>query len=346
MNSSIRSNRKPLVTKTITSARELEASSEQWWALWRRCPDSTPFQSPGWLIPWWRYFERGELVSLALLSQGCLVGLAPLYISQTEPGSIRKLQLLGTGISDYLDVLIEPSFRQEGIEAMAEFLQTQANWDECRLDQLRAGSPLLDEAGLKAFHSEVSGGEICPRLTLPSCFEDLDQVVPKAMLANIRYYRRRLQKGPPWWYDEATPENFRELFDALIGLHQARWADRGQAGVLGAAELPQFHRTAALELMRNGILRLYGLRIGQDMVAALYAFSSQSITSFYLSGFDPKWAAVSPGALLIAHAIEQAVREQHRYFDFLRGNERYKYMWGAVNQPTWQRRLYHGDPAG
>jgi CelD/BcsL family acetyltransferase involved in cellulose biosynthesis len=62
---------------------------------------------------------------------------------------------------------------------------------------------------------------------------------------------------------------------------------------------------------------------------------------FYLSGFDPQWAAFSPGVLLIAHAIEEAIREGQQEFDFLRGNEPYKYLWGAQDSSTWQRTLSH-----
>jgi len=56
-----------------------------------------------------------------------------------------------------------------------------------------------------------------------------------------------------------------------------------------------------------------------------------------LSGFDPKFASISPGTLLIGHAIEQAMADGSQAFDFLRGVERYKYLWGAHDTATYRR---------
>ena len=57
---------------------------------------------------------------------------------------------------------------------------------------------------------------------------------------------------------------------------------------------------------------------------------------YYLSGYDPDLEKLSIGNILVAHAIEQAVRDGATTFDFLRGAEEYKYRWGSQDQP-----LYH-----
>ncbi|RUX44983.1 GNAT family N-acetyltransferase, partial [Mesorhizobium sp. M7A.F.Ca.CA.002.09.1.1] len=57
----------------------------------------------------------------------------------------------------------------------------------------------------------------------------------------------------------------------------------------------------------------------------------------YLGGFDPAYAEESPGAILIGHAIVESIREDAREFDFLRGQEAYKYGWGAADRWTMRR---------
>jgi CelD/BcsL family acetyltransferase involved in cellulose biosynthesis len=42
----------------IDSQQALEALGPEWRALWERIGDSTPFQSPEWLIPWWQFLGR------------------------------------------------------------------------------------------------------------------------------------------------------------------------------------------------------------------------------------------------------------------------------------------------
>jgi CelD/BcsL family acetyltransferase involved in cellulose biosynthesis len=49
----------------------------------------------------------------------------------------------------------------------------------------------------------------------------------------------------------------------------------------------------------------------------------------YLSGFDPAWAKLSPGAVLLKHSIAESIAEGLRAFDFLRKPEAFKYLWGA-----------------
>ena len=42
------------------------------------------------------------------------------------------------------------------------------------------------------------------------------------------------------------------------------------------------------------------------------------------AGFDPDFAAVAPGAVLLGYAIEHAIGEGNEVFDFLRGEHMYK----------------------
>ena len=50
----------------------------------------------------------------------------------------------------------------------------------------------------------------------------------------------------------------------------------------------------------------------------------------YNSGFRPEAAALSPGLILLAHIIRDAIERGQRRFDFLRGEERYKYDFGPT----------------
>jgi CelD/BcsL family acetyltransferase involved in cellulose biosynthesis len=79
------------------------------------------------------------------------------------------------------------------------------------------------------------------------------------------------------------------------------------------------------------------LRIDGQAVAALYAFFHRRRFYYYLGGYDPAFQLVSPGTLLIARAIEQAICERAQEFDFLRGQEAYKYLWGAKNRMVYRR---------
>ena len=67
---------------------------------------------------------------------------------------------------------------------------------------------------------------------------------------------------------------------------------------------------------------------------------------FRISGFDPGLERLSPGMLLVGHAIGEAIAEGFAVADFLRGQERYKYLWGAQDTPCFRRRPQPPPPEG
>jgi CelD/BcsL family acetyltransferase involved in cellulose biosynthesis len=91
------------------------------------------------------------------------------------------------------------------------------------------------------------------------------------------------------------------------------------------------------------MLRLYCLTRGDRIVGALYSLIAKQRAYYYISGFDPALRALGLGTVLVGHAIAQAEREGARSFDFLRGQESYKYHWGATDQPTYACTIH---PAG
>src|SRR6266852_1441872 len=117
----------------LTTSDALNSAAPDWLELWRRTTDATPFQSPMWLLPWWRHFGSNDLSVITLRDGDRLRALAPLYVIREEDESLGLL--LGTGISDYLDVLgtVPPDITKIDCQM----------WD---LQQLRADSPLLQMA--------------------------------------------------------------------------------------------------------------------------------------------------------------------------------------------------------
>jgi CelD/BcsL family acetyltransferase involved in cellulose biosynthesis len=269
-----------------------------------------------------------------------LVGVAPLVI-YTRPGSLtREVFLLGTGVTDYLDILVEPGLETVAPAAFFSHLAAHQNrWDVLDFQQLRSGSPLLDAEGRPEWTTQIHVQEVCPVLPLPAHPAQLAQSVPAHMLEKLMYYRRRIEKLGKTQIERAREENFAELFDRFLVLHRARWQSRSIQPVLADHRLQQFHLETAERFLHSGCLRLYGLRLKGQLIAAVYSFLHRGRAYYYLSGLDPEFSAVSPGTLLIGHAIEQAIAESCTQFDFLRGREVYKYMWGAKGRLNFRRQF-------
>ena len=324
----------------MTGLVGLEKLRDEWTALWERCPRATPFQHPDWLLPYCRPFGVQDPWAVLLRRRERLVGIAPLVVYRR--GEERVATLLGTGISDYQDVLLEPDLAGSGAEAILEHLARHRDrWDVCELEQLREESPLLEVRPPNGWREQDDPQDVCPVLRLPAHVEELSAVVSPSLRDNLRYYRRRAERLGPVRFESATDQNLDELVEILLRLHRARWAERGQEGMI-VGHLEGFHREVARRFLARGVLRLDVLRIGDRAAAAYYGFLTHGRAYYYLGGFEPALKHLSVGTLVVGRAIEQAVHEGAAEFDFLRGREAYKYAWGAADRPVYRRRLDPG----
>lgn len=327
-----------LETEELTTAEALEALRPAWAELWAHCPSATPFQSPAWLLPWWKHVGQGELWAVAVRRSGRLVGLAPLYVYPDPERGVRKVFLLGIGLSDYLDALALPGFEEEvAARVFACLDRNRGRWDRCDLQQLRRGSPLLAGVAPADWSDTTGEQEVCPALALRGAGGEA--AIPASFLKKLNYYRHRSEQEGDIRIERAQEDNFEELFEALLRLHRARWTDQNLPGMLADEALQRFHREAARGLLDGSVLRLYGYRLDGRIVASLYGLQHRERTYYYLSGFDPALSELSLGHQIVHHAIEEAAREGARAFDFLRGSESYKYDWGAENRVNYRRRL-------
>ena len=78
------------------------------------------------------------------------------------------------------------------------------------------------------------------------------------------------------------------------------------------------------------MLQLMFMEVEGEKAAALFNFDYNGRTWVYNSGLDPDaFGRLSLGVVLSSLAIEKAIELSHNTFDFLRGDEQYKYRFGA-----------------
>lgn len=315
----------------IDNERALHALARQWWGLWHRSPAATPFLTPAWMLPWWQQFAPGHLRTVAVLRGPQLVGLAPLYLEQD--GMRTRLLPLGIPLSDYLDVLVDPSRQGECAALLMESILALC-WDRFELEELLEEAAAWTLPCPATATSETRQQGRCPVLYL-DCSEDLNGAVPSRRRRQLRRALRAARRRGETVIEpaECSPRVF---LDHLFRLHHACWERRGESGVLSDPAVQGFHRKALPRLAGAGLARCYLLRIDDAVVGAYYGFLNRAKAYAYIGGFDPDFAEESPGSILIGHALAEAVREGATEFHFLRGGEAYKYSWGAVDR--WNRR--------
>lgn len=280
-------------------------------------PHATPFQSPDWHRIWWRHYggDRRPL-TLAAHEGNDLVGLYPLMRSR---GAWRVIRPSGIGPADYLQPLIRPGY-ESALELFAESIAAMDDVDLVDLQQAREDKPSVTISG------EVIDQARCLVLQLPPTYDEFLGSLGKS----LRFDCKRLGK-PPFSTGAAELEtvgadDVSAGLEILFEQHRLRWRKRGLPGVfIGRSR--KFHLEWAATAASRGWLRLQVLRSEGKPIGALYGMAMGGTTYFYQCGFDPDYKALSPGTLLVAHTIRQAIEEGRLVFDFMRGDEPYKRRW-------------------
>ena len=290
----------------------LEALRTPWDDLLRDAPTATPFQTPEWQAAWWRHFSPGRRALAIEVREGRdLVGLYPLTLGA---GPWRTLRAMGTGPSDYLHPLVRAG-REAAVAAEIEgALRSMEGVDILDLHGLREDAPL----GALANEDQAR----CLVLDLPPTYD----VFLAGLGKSLRFDCRRLDKSP-FKEGKATIEtNPPDGLDVLFDLHRARWKAKRLPGAFVGRLVP-FQRAWFSEALKKDYLRLSVLRVDGVPTGALYAMAVGRGVFYYQAGFAPAEGSISPGTLLVAHTVRQAIDEGRSRFDFLRGDEPYKRRW-------------------
>jgi len=307
-----------------------------------------PFQSIGWAEAWWRVFgaDAEPLVLAVHDTSGTLLGIAPLVVRQTALG--RTVQFMGgTDVTDYLDVVApEQHMHRVWTAVTAHLLTNRDHWDAIDLHCIPQWSPshaLAADMLSEHAHVRVVQEEVCPVVRLPGSFDAYLRTLPKKERHEIKRKARNFERDTPTGTLRLCTDREEALaaLPAFFRLHRLSAPDK-ERFLTPAVE--QFFRAMTAAMADAGWLRLYFLDIDGEPVAAIVTFAADGRLLVYNSGFDPAHARQSVGMVLTGMVIEDAANDGLTLCDFLRGNEVYKYRFGASDTPIW-RVVAARDPA-
>jgi CelD/BcsL family acetyltransferase involved in cellulose biosynthesis len=306
----------------------------------------TPFLSFPWQREWIRVFLPGRRLELRTVkdADGKLVAALPLY--EAEPGLFRLVG--GVDVSDYLDLLALAG-REEA--AWTALLQARAHsraiWD---LRPVPAASPTVTAvaaiAGTCGLQALASIAERCPVLALPGSWEAYLDGLPSRHRHELTRKMRRLEREAPGARVTYAigPDEIETRLGDFLDLH--RRSRTGKARFMDA-RMEAFFRKIVVALAGAGGARLWFLDTAGGPIATFICLEWDETVGLYNSGFHPERAALAPGLVLLAHVLQDAIGRRKRRFDFLRGEERYKYEFGPTPEEVYAVRIEpSGVPAG
>ena len=326
-----------------------ELNSIEWNNLLAESINNVPFLRYEYLSAWWATrgggeWPQAELLLLSAREDDHLLGIAPLFLAEHE-GQQAILLLGSIEISDYLDLIVRaddlPRFLTELLDTLASPFhpglgraESAPAWSCIDWYNLPETSPTL--AALKAesakrgwAHSE----EIykpTPSIPLTGDFETYLAGIDKKQRHEIRRKMRRAEadeRNVRWYIvtDESTLDAEAEACCHLMAQDPAK-----------QAFLTQTMRTQMKATIRAffkaGILQLSFLEVDGQKAAGYLNFDYGDRIWVYNSGLDFDFRDLSPGWVLLGYLLQWANENGKREFDFMRGDEDYKYKFGGEDR--------------
>jgi CelD/BcsL family acetyltransferase involved in cellulose biosynthesis len=313
-----------------------------WAALHARSVTATPFNSVVYSRLWWRHLGMpGALQVWTAWEDGELLGVAPLYETRDEHGGPALRFVGGLDLSDYLDVVAEPGREAEVVSGLL------AAWIDasccCTLDlhALPHASPTREAFFRLAREGRVALSEqqeeVCPVIPLPASWDAYLEGLPGRQRRELRRKLRKAgQDALVAWYNVERAD-LEEEIEHFLRLHALSSPEK--AHFMNPARRA-FFMDLAREFCALGWLDLCFLLVDGVRAAAYFSFLFRDQVLVYNSGFDEQVnEGLSPGWLLLCFHIEWAIAKGHTRYDFLRGDEEYKFRFGAKAEPIYHARL-------
>ena len=317
-------------------------SEETWNALAEQSIADTPFSRYEYLSEWWKTLGGGEwlrqeaeLVLVSATENDQLIGIAPLFIAEHD--GRRALMLVGSiEISDYLDLIVRADDLSRFLAGLLDFLVSQYadKWATIDWYNLPDSSPTL--AALKA-EAEKRGWSYqeeiyhpTPRIPLSGSFEEYLSRIDKKQRHEIRRKMRRAAESDQnvRFYVVDGTEDINAEINAFFDL-MVQEPDKEK---FLHPEMREQMTVTIQNAHKHGYLWLAFLEVAGAKTAASLNFDYKNKLWGYNSGVSNEHKELSPGWVLLADTIQWCCEHGRDEFDFMRGDEEYKYRFGGVNK--------------
>ena len=320
-----------MFTKLIHGEDVFTELDPEWDALVKGSITDTPFQTLAYQQSWWQHLHpnNATLHTISVHKEdGLLVAVAPFYL-------LDSVLYFNCSVeeTDYLDIIVHSDKVEAAWTAVFNCLCSNQfpHWDALNLDNIPEASPsrpiLQQLAQEQGFSFVESVQEVCPTIQLAATFDDYLSNIDSKQRRELQRKLRRANGADAKLIQVSSDDDIAQAVDEFLDLLQKStlekrdWLNDGRRAL--------FYDTAKAA-QETGTLQLLFVEVDGRKAAALFNFDYNGRIWVYNSGLDPaQYSGLSLGVVITAKAIENAIENGRSTFDFLRGDEVYKYRFGA-----------------
>jgi CelD/BcsL family acetyltransferase involved in cellulose biosynthesis len=292
------------------------------------------FMSVLWQKTWWKHLGRGTLNVITVRDDfGSVVGIAPWFIEQT--GDQRVVRTVGCeAVSDYLNVISHKGAEEQVFSAVFEFMLSSdaPAWDSFNLCNIHEDASIIarfpDFARQFNLVAEIIEEDVSPFVMLPDTYDEYLDRLDKKQRHELRRKRRRAEENNVTFTAIDTADDIEAGIQEFLALMAMSTPQK--ASFLEEPGHTEFFQEIGQGMLAEGCLILLFASFAGEPAATMWQFHFRDRMMLYNSGLNPSaFSALSPGIVLLTYSIEDAISRGCHYYDFLQGDEQYKFRMGA-----------------
>jgi CelD/BcsL family acetyltransferase involved in cellulose biosynthesis len=290
------------------------------------------FVLPAWLKVWWQEFGAGAKLYLsALRERETVVGIAPLLVNKETASFIGSVD-----VCDYLDFVVVPGKEEDFFAVLLNDLR-EKSINQLDLRPLRPDSTVLTHlvsiARDRGYEVLCHPEDVSLELDLPSTWDEYLAILTAKQRHEVRRKLRRLSEAGKVDYhfveDSAAVNNAMDTFLKMFT------ESRTDKAAFLTAQMESFFRLLADNMAEAGLLKLGILELDTVPTAMVMCFDYDDCMYLYNSAYNPQYNSLSVGLLCKVLCIKESIQEGKKRFDFLKGDETYKYHLGGEEVPLY-----------
>jgi CelD/BcsL family acetyltransferase involved in cellulose biosynthesis len=307
------------------SLAEYQLLSQKHQQLWQ---GAGPFMTPAWLHAWWSCFGEKEILLFSLSRENDLLGVAPLMVHG------QTAHIIGSeDLCDYLDIMVLPKHCEYFFTRLLKRLKKSGIRDVI-LEPVRSSSAvmryLLPFARAHGLEVRVESKKVSVNMVLPASWDEYLMSLSKKQRHEVRRKFRRLFEAGT--VKTRIIRSADEVEDAMGRFFVLFRQSREDKNLFLTPKRERYFRELAGQLGRSAMLNMLEVRIDDAAVAMVFCVDLGETTYLYNNGFNPEYRKISAGFVSKLMTIRKSIEVGMQYYDFLGGDEHYKFQLGGVEE--------------
>lgn len=335
-----------------------------WDALVDQMTTRSPFLRWDWVSLWWRTCRRDDsrlVIAVLKDEEGLPHAIAPLMLARENDRARHHLTALtflagfGPAHGERLDFIVPAGSEDALTPRLCRVFKLLRNeCDVIRLNHLPEESPntphILAAMEESFLHAGVLNRYACHFIRLPDTSDGYDKRHTGAWRSKLRRRQKAIAAQHAGEESVAGERvSYEDAMQALHELHAMQWPVEASSFIKPASW--RFHQFLAEKWLPQGRAILPLLIADGRVIAAMHGFVERDEFFQFQMGWDPAFARLSPGKLVMRWCIECSIRRGLRAHDMLPSEYEYKRQWceslrwlldvEAFSPASWRAAAFH-----